>query len=146
MKPIKQKQTIKSKNSGKTAEKKGKENVKPFEFIKGQSGNPNGRPPGKSMTTILKDLLEKKMTLSKDPFTGEDLKNEKFAIREILMMRLLAMGIKGDRYAIESILDRVEGKANQPVEHSGGLLVGNISLEQKADQVMALLGIKTRDK
>ena len=60
------------------------------------------------------------------------------------MMRLLAMGIKGDRGAIESILDRVDGKASQPIDHSGGLVVATLSLEEKADQVMALLGVKKK--
>lgn len=35
----------------------GYDNIKPFQFKKGQSGNPNGRPPGKSLKERAKAML-----------------------------------------------------------------------------------------
>ena len=41
-----------------TDEPKGPERLRPYQFKPGQSGNPNGRPKGRSITSILRELLD----------------------------------------------------------------------------------------
>ncbi len=83
------------------------QNLKPFK--PGQSGNPNGRPKGKSLTTILRDLLERKINV-KDPISG---KKTKKTIRDHIGLNLAAKAVKGDLVAIGIVFDRLEGKAVQ---------------------------------
>lgn len=70
--------------------------------------NKAGRPPGRSITSILKDLLEG---------TIKNASGEVKTRAEVLALTLLEKGIKGkDLRAIEQILDRTEGKPLQKVE------------------------------
>ena len=86
-------------------------------FKPGQSGNPNGRPPGipnaKTRYLRLLSLTEK----IENPVTHE---LEEFSIMEQLDIRIIAKARKGDLAAYKEIMDRLEGKASQSVEVSGG--------------------------
>lgn len=83
------------------------QNLKPFK--PGQCGNPNGRPKGKSLTTLLRDLLERKINV-KDPISG---RTNKKTIRDHIGLQLAAKAAKGDLKAIETVFDRLDGKAIQ---------------------------------
>ena len=135
---LKTDQGITEKTPGK--KRNGIENLRP-PWKPGETGNPMGRPQGKSMVTILRELLDKNMLMPTDPITGEATDSGRLSIREILMMQLVSLGIKGDRHAIESILDRLEGRGSQGVEVSGGMVVGNLTLEERSAQIMSILGI-----
>ena len=77
-------------------------------WVKGQSGNPKGRArKGKTMTDALRSVLDQKIW----PFgrTG----------RELLVLRLFALGLSGDEKAIQYICDRLDGKPAQALEVSG---------------------------
>lgn len=75
--------------------------------MKGQSGNPNGRPPnGKALTNLLAKRGE---------LTGQDGRRNDEALVELVWTEAL----KGERWAIEMIWNRLEGKPVQPIEHSG---------------------------
>ncbi len=78
---------------------------KNYQFKEGQTGNPQGRPRGKSVSTILKELLD-----------GE-IKNTEGITKtrsEVIALKLFEKAIKnGDLKAITEILDRTEGKAPQ---------------------------------
>ena len=76
---------------------------------KGQSGNPNGRPPkGKALTEELRLLLERKVW----PF-------DKTA-RELIVIRLFHEGFShGDVKALQYIFDRLEGRPAQSMELTG---------------------------
>ena len=86
------------------------EGAKPFR--PGQTGNPNGRPKGKSISTLLSELLEKKV---------KDVDGEERTRAEIIALKLLGKATNAKTVdnsvlkAIEQILDRSEGKAKQTV-------------------------------
>lgn len=82
---------------------------------KGQSGNPNGRPPKDySLSEILIKKLKQK---------GRNDKEE----REILIEKLLELAHGGDLQAIKYIYDRLEGKPSESIKHEGEL-DGNVQL------------------
>ncbi len=82
-------------------------NLTPFK--KGQSGNPKGRPKGQSLSTLLRNLLERQLT-TKDPVTKRKIRKQ---IKEHINLRLTSKAIDGDIRAIEVIYDRLEGRAIQ---------------------------------
>jgi len=72
-------------------------------FKPGQSGNPKGRPPGKSVSYHLKEIQEEI-----DADTG---KTE----GRLLAEKLQKMAKRGHSKAIDVVVDRTEGKLTQPV-------------------------------
>lgn len=90
--------------------------LKPFK--KGQSGNPNGRPPkGHAIADILdeigkqcapQDLAEKLRKVF--PTAGT------ITMRHAMLYRAYLDAIKGDKHAIQFIAERTEGKPKQPIE------------------------------
>jgi len=76
-------------------------------FQKGQSGNPGGRPKTKPLTAlILKEL-------------GKKAPGTPFRQGELAVWKLVQLAMAGEGWAIKEVLDRVEGKAMQAVEHAG---------------------------
>ena len=87
-------------------------NLKPCK--PGETKNPNGRPKGRvSLSKILADLLERKINII-DPMTK---KAGRKKLSEIINLRLMEKALKGDLKAIAEIWDRMEGKANQMIQH-----------------------------
>jgi len=81
-------------------------NNKPFK--KGQSGNPNGRPRKlPELDKLLADVLGEE----KDGVTAA----------EAILKALRVKAAKGDVRAIEVMLDRAYGKAQQTISHEGKL-------------------------
>ena len=86
------------------------ENIKPFEFKKGQSGNPKGRPVGSmNRSTIAKRWL-KTTEKFKNPITGEI---EELTQEDIGTLALIKKMRSGDVRAYESLMDSAFGKAVQ---------------------------------
>ena len=80
------------------------ENIEPYKFKKGQTGNPNGRPPKlPDLHILLANVL------------GKENKDGISAAEEILMA-LHAKAKKGDTRAAELLLDRGYGKPKQTSE------------------------------
>ncbi len=72
----------------------------------GQSGNPNGRPKKEHCISSLLDIKLHKITNKKKRATLAD------EISNII----ISMAKKKDRWALETILDRTEGKAKQDIQ------------------------------
>ena len=82
-------------------------------FEKGKSGNPKGRPKGaRSLSTILREMLEEPIEIVVDG------KKERREFREVIIRKLLKKANDGDMRAIQEIFDRVEGKAQQNIDHT----------------------------
>jgi hypothetical protein len=80
------------------------ENIEPHKFKKGQTGNPNGRPPKlPELHILLANVL------------GKENKDGISAAEEILLA-LHAKAKKGDTRAAELLLDRGYGKPKQTSE------------------------------
>ena len=86
-------------------------NLKPFK--PGESGNPAGRPKGgKNLSTILQKIVDGNAAtiFGKDKIPSS--MHDK-TVGELLMLKLVALGIKDDRMAIGDVIDRLEGKPLQ---------------------------------
>ena len=77
-------------------------------WVKGQSGNPNGRVPlaPELAPTIRRELRRR------DPATG-------LVNKRAIALVLIAKAVAGDLEAVRIVLERVDGKVPTPVEHSG---------------------------
>jgi len=69
----------------------------------GQSGNPGGMQKGKSLTAVLRELL--------DQIPEGD--NKK--LKEAVVKALLRKALTGDTRALDIIFDRTEGKVTLPI-------------------------------
>jgi hypothetical protein len=94
------------------------EGAKPFK--EGESGNPNGRPKGKSFRTILEALLD--LEASEEDLEDSDIKKlfpeGKVTNREIFMARLVLRAKRDpDSKSAERLLNRVDGLPKQSIDH-----------------------------
>lgn len=75
-------------------------------FKKGESGNPNGRPPKRlCLTNMLEDELRRLSPI--------DDNGEKRTWAELVARALVRQAVKGDMAAIRELLDRLDGKPKQ---------------------------------
>jgi hypothetical protein len=98
-------------NSEKNSEKRrggNPENLKPYQFKKGQSGNAGGRP-----RNPISDAARK---LASTRFEGD---KQRRTWAEIWVLALGKLAARGDIKAFMELCDRIEGKAMQGVQLSG---------------------------
>lgn len=91
----------------------GADNIKKYEFKKGQSGNPKGRPVGsKNRSTIVKKWLET-VQKSKNPISGEleDLSQE-----DMITLAILKKARAGDVRAYKELMDSLYGSAKETID------------------------------
>ena len=89
-------------------------------FEKGKSGNPKGRPK-KEYT--LSNLLREKLDEVVEVEDKKTKKKKKVTNAQLLVDRVMRGVRLGEKWAIEMMFDRIEGKPNQKVEQSGSLSV-----------------------
>lgn len=98
------------------------ENLIPYRWPKGTSGNIKGKPKGaQSFKKVIEDLLTREIEID-DPFHQD--KNTPperitLTLREMIALKLVGKCIKnsGDLFAIRELLDRLEGR---PAEQGDG--------------------------
>lgn len=102
------------------------DNIKPFQWTKGQSGNPLGKLKGtKNLSTQLKEILEIDIT-SEDPISGEKISAP---LRLFLNNRLIRNALNGDHRALQEIYDRLEGKPKQKLDITADMKVKGMLIE-----------------
>lgn len=83
---------------------------KETQFMKGKTGNPNGRPKGtRNRSTIVREWLEasyKKI----NPITGQ---TETLQIQDHLVISLIGKALKGDVQAFRELFDSGHGKVSE---------------------------------
>jgi len=87
-----------------------------MKFVKGQSGNPKGRPKdGESWAGMLSKICNE--------IEGKDALTRK----EIICRKLIAEAANGEQWAVNALIDRIDGKAKQSLDHTtNGESIGRI--------------------
>lgn len=85
-------------------------------FVKGQSGNPNGRP-ARTITSILESHADKKVIKIVIEYEQDgEIKTKKLGIKskqtlkELIALQMLIRAANGDPIMIDKVYDRLEGK------------------------------------
>ena len=78
--------------------------LKEYEFKPNESGNPGGRPKGKSLTAVLRELLD------------QIPKGDTAKLKERIVKALLDKALRGDTRALDLIFERSDGKVKDELE------------------------------
>ena len=82
------------------------------QFKPGNCANPNGRPKGPSLTTRLRELLEKNTINGKPIEDGQQ-------VADLLASVIINMALKGDFRFVDLVINRVDGKVRDEVTVNG---------------------------
>lgn len=102
-----------NKSTDKQRQNKGWENIEPYKFKPGESGNPNGRPKkADCLTSLLKEEIEKLCPFKKT----EQIKKygRQLTWKEMIVISTLSLAVKGVPVAFKEVWGRVDGKVAQP--------------------------------
>jgi hypothetical protein len=102
-------------------------------FKKGQSGNPNGRPR-KEFT--ISDLLRTKLEEEVEVVDKQTRKKQRIKNSDLVVDRILGAVRKGEKWAIELLLDRIEGKPQQRIEQTTEI-EGSLEMTQRPSIVFS---------
>ena len=92
-------------------EKQGRKRGLGRPFQKGQSGNPNGRPPNDTcLTALLRKEIEKICLSDKQGRTW----------KELIVMATMKLAMEGNSAALREVWERSDGKIQQPVTGVAG--------------------------
>ena len=97
-------------------------------FQKGQSGNPKGKPKGaRHFSTLLKEAIIKVAE-------GDDMPADR-----IIVKQLVDKAKKGDLQAIDRVLDRVDGKAEQTINLDADIHTDDGLTKEEKESLLELL-------
>jgi Family of unknown function (DUF5681) len=101
------------------------ENIEPFKFQEGQSGNPNGRPKGsRNRSTVAREWLSASQK-QKNPISGKD---EELTQEDIITLQQIHKARKGDTNAYKAVMDSAYGAPKQDIEFVTDIGTGDIEL------------------
>lgn len=97
-------------------------------FQKGQSGNPKGKPKGaRHFSTLLKEAIIKVAE-------GDDMPADRMIVKQ-----LVDKAKKGDLQAIDRVLDRVDGKAEQTINLDADIHTDDGLTKEEKEALLNLL-------
>ena len=98
------------------------DHLKKHQFKKGETGNPNGRPPGQTLTARLRKILDREVSGKK--------------IADLLMEEMAKGALKGDFRFMQEIFNRIDGKVPDKVVGDDGpveIVVRHITKKHNED-------------
>lgn len=108
--------------------------LEPYKWKPGESGNPGGRPKRLKVTDFVSDQLdgpipESMLSAMKEGTRAVffDVYGPKPTFGQMIAFKLVQMSAKGDMFAIRELLDRVEGKVPQKADLN---LSGEIAMKR----------------
>ncbi len=94
----------------------------------GQSGNPKGKPKGsRHFSTLIREAITKVAT---DTGTSDDV---------LIVQALVAKAKDGDLKAVDMVLDRVDGKAEQTINLDADVTVNDGLSDEEKKALLELL-------
>jgi hypothetical protein len=103
------------------------------QFRPGQSGNPGGRPKGRSVTARLRDLLEK------GEINGKPIKGGK-QVADLVAETIVKHALAGDIAFMRLLVDRNDGKIPESAEDGDGASGATIEAETARRVLQAVRG------
>ncbi len=94
----------------------------------GQSGNPAGKPKGaRHFSTLIKEAITK---VANDTGTSDDI---------LIVQALVAKAKDGDLKAVDMVLDRIDGKAEQTINLDADVTVNDGLTDEQKEALLNLL-------
>jgi hypothetical protein len=105
-------------------------------FVKGQSGNPRGKPPGaKNFTTLLNEALSEQVSVT------DNGRRRKISKRQAIIVQLVNRSATADLRAIKILLDIVREIERQTEPASAGLAEFSEADEKVLEQLKARFSV-----
>ena len=104
-------------------------NIEPHKFPQGTSGNPKGRPKGKTIASEIKRIIRE----SEDE--GSD-------VVEALARVAIAKALKGDYRFFESVREQIDGQRSGSINAKVQIVIGDLSPPDDWDPPQAPVQVK----
>ena len=86
----------------------------------GSTANPNGRP---KKGTSYAERIRKAMEKAASHYDVTDSKKAELQVKDLIIEKQIMQAIKGDRYSVDWLANREEGKPKEHVIHEGAMPV-----------------------